>query len=76
VQPNGVFISGIYIYIFNYFQKYTTISKFYSFDNHSPWIMAVRQSPWATTVADDGCSAPDGGMKPPCNRSGPRQLVF
>jgi hypothetical protein len=50
VQPNGVFISGIFLYIFNYFQKYTMISKFYSFDNHSPWITAVRQSPWATTV--------------------------
>jgi hypothetical protein len=64
-------------------QNYTAVSKFYIFDNHSPW-----RPPWAAAVWGSNrrgpwrfgnrrglrrLQYPHGGRKPPCNRRGPRR---
>jgi hypothetical protein len=75
---------NFYIYFLIILQKYTTVSKFYSIDNYSPWPTAVSG---LTVMGHSGAEVavgygggrrrlqcPHGGMKPPCNRRDPRRL--
>jgi hypothetical protein len=82
--PLGCRRVQFFIYFLIILQKYTTVSKFYSIDNHSPWPTAIS----GLTVVGHGGSevavgygggrrrlqCPHGGMKPPCNRRDPRRL--